>query len=188
MAATARPDHSETRLLRELILEHLSRWLWRTRAELQERVERDFGPIGISPIAADRRFCRQLVFLRSVGALAMRIDEEADPPMPVYRALPDAAATAAAAASAPRQFCRECGLIGVFTSTHANGHYSWRSQKRPENYVRLTWTETRAVVRNPVARLRIEAQQTTARSPDSPPPAGSVVRTDRPRRAALRAS
>lgn len=184
MAATSRPGHSETRLLRELILEHLSRWLWRTRADLQHRVERDFGTIG------DRRFCRQLKFLRNAGGIDMIIDETMDPPMPVYRALPGARAEIAG--KIPHLFCKKCGLVNAKTIGHANGHRNFTVKHLPMQFVSFVRpTPQPNVVRNPVARLRNEGRWPSAQIPGSPPPAGSADQPRHPRhprRAARRAS
>lgn len=187
MAATSRADHSETRLLRELILEHLSRWLWKTRWELQQSVERDFGPIGITQGAADRRFCRQLVLLRNAGALDMIIDETLDPPMPVYRRLPGARPEMAG--TIPHLFCKKCGLVNAQTRGHRNGHRRFVERGLPMLYVTFAPARTPPpdAIRNPVARLRLEAQQTSAGTPDSPQPAAISSPPRHPRPAARRA-
>ena len=182
MAATSRGAGSETRLLRELIIEHLSRWIWRTRSELQRRVEQDFGPV------QDRRFMRQMAFLRGAGAVSMIIDESMDPPMPVYRALPKARREMAA--KIPHLFCQKCGLINAQTRGHRNGHRRFIVEQLPMRYIDFdpALREPRPEpIRNPVARLRIEARRTSAGSPGSPPPAATSIPPGHPLAAARHA-
>ena len=145
MAATGSKRDGETALLRELILEHASQWVPRTRRELQRRVEDDFGPVG------DRRMLRQIAVLIRSGLLKLEIqDDEGDLPVPVYRLVKRSASVVGLT---PRH-CKICGLIGGKTTGHPN-HTAW-NRRDPERK-RAYWTPPPApdtTIRNPVARLK----------------------------------
>ena len=108
MAATTRSPVSETRALREIILKYLSKRFGKTKSELFEDVENDFGTCG------ERRLHRQLAYLTDAGCI--RRDREWDLELgwwrPIYflrdHRIP----------GVQRSFCDLCGLVGTRTSSH----------------------------------------------------------------------
>lgn len=106
MAARGDTDRGgETRMLREIILEHMSTRIGKSSMDLSIEVREDFGEVG------QRRFLRQISWLVQVGCA--RRDQEWDLELgwfrPIYflihRRLPGGG----------RPWCRKCGLIGAMT-------------------------------------------------------------------------
>lgn len=110
MAPRADSDHvGDTRTMREIMLDHLSRHFGKSSMELSDDVQNDYGSFG------SRRFHRSLAHLIRVGCV--RRDREWDLELghwrPVYflihRDIPDGGG---------QQWCRSCGLIGTRTGSH----------------------------------------------------------------------
>lgn len=100
---------ADTRLFREIILEHLHRRFEKTRSELEQDVIADYGSFCI------RRFHRQLQYLIKVGCISRNCDNfdlDTGAMTPTYRlitrSLPEGS----------QAFCRICGMIGAWTATH----------------------------------------------------------------------
>ncbi len=113
---------AEPRILREIILEQLSRRIGKTTTELWADVRGDFGSCD------DRRLYRNLEFLISVGCVQHeeRFDDDAGYTRKIYFRVSDEVPPLVIKFQLPRS-CSICGMKNTITQAHARGH---RAAKR----------------------------------------------------------
>lgn len=158
MGATARSRSGRTYLLREIILEHLSKRFGKTSAELREEVESDLGSISTNPESSIRILLRHVAYLIRVGCV--RRDQEWDLEIGQHR--PTYFLVDRRMPGAQRSFCAVCGMIGTRTSSHP-------LHLRIRRYVpdgKLTYV--------PFPKFRRAARLASGGSPGSPQPAASA--------------